>query len=93
MSFLQEILKQNEKTDLKDLIVFFQLVFDKILNSELGIPWEKSKQLIDCACLGCSKMFKVDQMIKDAGIRLEGDMKNHVSIGDYMNKGYQVIVM
>ena len=68
-------------------------VFDKILNGELGIPWEKSKQLIDCACLGCSKMFKADQMIKDAGIRLEGGMKNHVSIWDYMKRGYQVIVM
>lgn len=68
-------------------------IFEDILNGELGIPWERAKPLIDCACLGCSKMFRVDKMIEDAGVRLEGGMSNHVSIASYMESGYQVIVM
>jgi hypothetical protein len=68
-------------------------VFDKILNDELGISWERAKPLIDCACLGCSKLFNVDKMIEAAGVRLEGSMSNHVSIAKYMESGYQVIVM
>jgi hypothetical protein len=65
----------------------------KMINGEFPLPWEKIKQMIDCACLGCSKMFKVDEVIQKAGIRLEGSMYNHVSIVDYIEKGYKIIVI
>ncbi len=64
-----------------------------ILDGSFPVPLERVKQVVDCACLGCSKMFKVDGLIDDAGIRLEGGMSNHVSIADYILKGFKIIVM
>jgi len=65
----------------------------KMINGDFPIPWDEINTFIDCACLGCSKMFKVDKIIQEAGIRLEGSMKNHVSIENYINKGYKIIII
>jgi hypothetical protein len=65
----------------------------KMINGEFPLPWEEIKEMIDCACLGCSKMFKVDEIIQNAGIRLDGSMNNHISIAEYMNKGYEIIII
>jgi hypothetical protein len=70
-------------------VKFIQQMFD----DKFSVPWERIKPLIDCACLGCSKMFGVDQAVRDAGIRLEGGMEEHVSLADYVIKGYNIIVM
>ena len=66
---------------------------EDMYNGEFKIPWKEIKPLIDCACLGCSVMFSVDDAARKAGIRLEGGMSEHVSLADYINKGYQIIVM
>ncbi len=65
----------------------------QMYNNEFSVPWERIKPLIDCACLGCSKMFKVEQAAQEAGIRLEGGMSEHVSLADYILNGYNIIVM
>jgi len=65
----------------------------QMFNGEFTIPWAQIKPLIDCACLGCSKMFKVDNDAKNAGIRLEGGMSSHVSLAKYIQNGYMIIVM
>lgn len=62
-------------------------------NSEFSVPWDRIQSLIDCACLGCSKMFSVDQDARDAGIRLESGMSGHVSLAEYILKGYGIIVL
>ena len=65
----------------------------QMYNGEFSMPWDQIKPLIDCACLGCSKMFHVEDDAKAAGIRLEGGMSNHVSLAEYILKGYTIIVM
>jgi hypothetical protein len=57
------------------------------------VPVDKVKSLVDCACLGCSMLFKVDGLFQQVDIRLEGGMSNHVSITDYMDKGYEILIM
>jgi hypothetical protein len=64
-----------------------------ILDGSFPVPLGRVKEVVDCACLGCSKMFKVDGLIDGAGIRLEGGMSNHVSIADYILSGYEIIIM
>jgi hypothetical protein len=64
-----------------------------IVDGTFPMPLKKVKSLVDCACLGCSMMFKVDGLFLNAGIRLEGGMNNHVSIADYMEKGYEILIM
>ena len=64
-----------------------------IISGTFPISLDRIKDVVDCACLGCSQMFKVDQLIKSAGIRLDGGMSNHVSVADYIIKGYSIIVM
>lgn len=65
----------------------------QMFNGEFSMPWSRIKPLIDCACLGCSKMFKVENDAKNAGIRLEGGMSTHVSLANYIQNGYSIIVM
>jgi hypothetical protein len=57
------------------------------------LTWDQIEPLIDCACLGCSKMFHVEADALNAKIRLEGKMSGHVSLAEYINKGYSIIVM
>jgi hypothetical protein len=64
-----------------------------ILDGEFSVTLDRLKKVVDCACLGCSKMFKVDGLFDEAGIRLEGGMGNHVSIIDYIRNGFEIIII
>ena len=68
-------------------------IIKSILDGNYSIPLDRVKATVDCACLGCSKMFKVDNLFVEAGIRLEAGMNNHVSIADYIKSGYEIIAM
>ena len=64
-----------------------------ILEGEFSVTLDRLKNVVDCACLGCSKMFNVDGLFNEAGIRLEGGMENHVSIADYIKNGFEIIII
>jgi hypothetical protein len=66
---------------------------DEMFNNGFSMPWEQIKPLIDCACFGCTKMFHMEEAAKMAEIRTEGGMSEHVSLADYVLKGYTIIVM
>ena len=68
-------------------------LLEQMYNDQFPLSWKEIKPLIDCACLGCSKMFQVDELARVAGVRLEGGMSQHVSMADYIQKDYQVIYM
>jgi hypothetical protein len=68
-------------------------LISKILSGTFPVSIDRIKDVVDCACLGCSQLFKVTHLFDTAGIRLVGEMNNHISIADYILKGYKIIVM
>ncbi len=59
----------------------------------LSTLYQKAKKLgiIHGACKACSIKLKVDPEIKKEGIPLIGDMSGHPSMGNFIEKGYQII--
>ena len=55
--------------------------------------YQKAKKLeiLYGACMACSKKLKVDKEIEKEGIPLVGDMMGHPSMGEFVEKGYQII--
>jgi len=55
--------------------------------------YQKAKKLgiLHGACKACSKKLKVDQEIEQEGIPLIGDMMGHPAMGDFVERGYEII--
>lgn len=51
----------------------------------------KAQGLIDCICKACSAKMGVLEFNESTGIPVTGDMSGHPSMGDYLEKGYQII--
>ena len=51
----------------------------------------RSQGLLAGACRACAVKLKVDTLIEKVGLPLISDMKGHVSMGRYLDEGYQVI--
>ena len=61
----------------------------------LASLYEKVKALglIDAVCRACSHKLGVADDVEKEGLALTGDMSGHPSMGAYLEKGYEVIVM
>ena len=59
----------------------------------LSTLYQKAKSLgiLHGACKACSIKLKVEKEIEKQGIPLIGEMSGHPSMGNFIEKGYQVI--
>lgn len=51
----------------------------------------KQKGLIDCVCQACASKMGTMEIAKKQNLNLNNEMTGHPSIGNYMEKGYEVI--
>lgn len=51
------------------------------------------KGLIDCICKACSAKMGVIDYNSKCGIPLKGDMSGHPPMGEYIEKGFEVITL
>ena len=51
----------------------------------------KEQGLMDCICKACSAKMGVLEFNESTGIPVTGDMSGHPSMGDYLEKGNQII--
>lgn len=96
--FMHAILNAEDmrKKDLEAIVVMeggSVKIIRSIIDGDFPISIERIKAVVDCACLGCSKMFHVEDLFEKVSIRLEGSMNNHVSVADYLKAGYKIITM
>ncbi|CCK81784.1 DsrE family protein [Desulfobacula toluolica] len=59
----------------------------------LSTLYQKAKKLglLHGACKACSAKLKVEKEIEKQGIPFIGDMSGHPSMGEFIEKGYQII--
>ncbi len=53
--------------------------------------YEQVKDKVAGACYFCSKAFGVFKEVKESGVTMLKDYKDHPSIRNYYNNGYQVL--
>ncbi|MDD2334107.1 MAG: hypothetical protein PHD38_06875 [Mesotoga sp.] len=51
----------------------------------------KKRGLIKAVCYGCSKMMGVLEIVEKEGLPLNGDMRNHVPLATYVERGAEII--
>ncbi len=51
----------------------------------------RDKGLIEGACRACSNKMGTLKAAEEAGLALLGDMSGHPSLGNYIEKGFQII--
>ncbi len=53
----------------------------------------KEKNIIDCVCRACASKMETTSSTEEQGLRLSGNMSGHPAMTEYIEQGYEIIVM